>query len=56
MKRLLAAVLKDGSAVTSIEYSLIACGVALAIVIGTGSLGSKLGNTFSDMSTNFKGK
>lgn len=56
MRRLFASFLRDERGVTAIEYSLIAGGVAVAIVVGTGALGSKLGTTFSDMSGNFKGK
>ena len=39
MKVFLFRFLKDGSGVTSIEYALIACGVAVAIVVIIGKLG-----------------
>ena len=35
--------------VTAMEYALIAIGVAMAILIGAGLLGTNLGQTFSDL-------
>ena len=47
----LRAFLKDESAATAIEYSLIAAGIALAIVAVTVSLGTKVNSTFTTVSS-----
>ena len=39
MQNFLLRFFKDGSGVTSIEYALIACGIAVAIVVIIGKLG-----------------
>jgi pilus assembly protein Flp/PilA len=46
--------LKDETAATAIEYSLIASGIALAIVAVTQGLGTKLKTTFTTVSTALK--
>jgi len=46
--------LKDESGATSIEYGLIAAGIALAIIAVTKNLGTKLNTTFSSISTQLK--
>ncbi|CAN5265351.1 hypothetical protein BH10PSE10_BH10PSE10_24440 [soil metagenome] len=41
------AFIRDETAATSIEYALIACGIALAIVVGVNSLGTSTGTRYS---------
>jgi pilus assembly protein Flp/PilA len=43
--------LADESAATAIEYSLIASGIALAIIATVYAIGPKLNTTFSSVST-----
>jgi pilus assembly protein Flp/PilA len=45
---------QDESGATSIEYSLIAAGVALAVITVVYGLGSKLKTTFSNISSQLK--
>lgn len=40
---------KDESGATAIEYGLIAALIALAIITGASTLGTKLGATFSEI-------
>lgn len=40
---------KDESGATAIEYGLIAALIALAIITGATTLGTKLGDTFSEI-------
>jgi pilus assembly protein Flp/PilA len=54
MIRMLRAFLKDKSAATAIEYSIIAGGIALAIIATVYSIGPKLNSTFSSVSTQLK--
>ena len=54
MKNLLASFAKDESGATSIEYALIAAGIALAIITAVNSLGTKISTTFSNISTSLK--
>ena len=42
---------KDESGATAIEYGLIAAGISVAIITVVQGLGSKLSNTFSNIST-----
>jgi pilus assembly protein Flp/PilA len=42
---------KDESGATAIEYGLIAAGISVAIITVVQSLGSKLSNTFNNIST-----
>lgn len=48
------AFIRDKSGATAIEYSLIAAGIALAIIAVTKNLGTKLNTTFSSVSTQLK--
>ena len=54
MKRIME-FLKDEEGVTAIEYGLIAALIAVAIVTIVGTVGDKLLNTFTDVSTNLPG-
>jgi pilus assembly protein Flp/PilA len=42
---------KDDSGATAIEYGLIAAGISVAIITVVQGLGSKLSNTFNNIST-----
>ena len=46
--------LRDKTAATAIEYGLIAALVAIVIITGVKSVGTKLSTTFSTLSTNLK--
>ena len=46
MSKLIARFVKDESGATAIEYGLIAALIALAIMVGAGSLGSALNSKF----------
>lgn len=46
--------LKDNKGATAIEYGLIAALIAVAAITAMTSLGSKLGNTFNNVSGNLK--
>jgi pilus assembly protein Flp/PilA len=46
---------KDESGATAIEYGLIAALIALAIVVGAGSLGNSLNNQFGRIATKLDG-
>jgi pilus assembly protein Flp/PilA len=50
----LKAFLQEESATTAIEYSLIAGGIALAIIAVVMSIGPKLNTTFSSISSQLK--
>ncbi len=41
----------DRKGVTALEYGLIAAVVAIAMIAGASTLGSRLSNTFSNIST-----
>ena len=47
MSNLIARFVKDESGATAIEYGLIAALIALAIMVGAGSLGNALGTKFN---------
>ena len=47
MSKVLANFVKDESGATAIEYALIACLIALAIVVGASALGNALNALFS---------
>jgi len=51
MTKLFSRFLKDESGATAIEYGLIAALIALAIVAGATTLGTKLGQKFNDISS-----
>lgn len=46
--------LKDESGATSIEYALIAAGIALAIIAAVNSLGTTLSKKFSSINSSLK--
>lgn len=52
--RLIMKFLRDESAATAIEYSLIAAGISIAIITVVKGLGTKLNSTFSSLSTQLK--
>ena len=58
MSKLFARFVKDKSGATAIEYGLIAALIALAIMVGAGSLGNSLNNQFTEISKelDFKAK
>jgi len=54
MKNLVSRFIKDESGATAIEYGLIAAGISVAIIAVVNGLGSKLSNTFNDVTTKMK--
>jgi pilus assembly protein Flp/PilA len=54
MKTLVKRFAKDESGATAIEYGLIAAGISVAIITAVNSLGGKLTNTFSNVTTAMK--
>jgi len=54
MRALVWRFLHSDAGATAIEYSLIASGIALAIVATVGSLGSTLNNLYGNVSTSLK--
>jgi pilus assembly protein Flp/PilA len=50
----LKAFLRDESGATAIEYSIIAGGIALAIIVTVKGIGPKLATTFSSISSQLK--
>ena len=54
MGQLLERFLADRSAATAIEYSLIAAGVALAVVTAIGSLGTAVLGSYTKVDAAFK--
>jgi pilus assembly protein Flp/PilA len=54
VKYLLVRFMKDASGATSIEYGLIAAGIALAIIAVVSNVGTKLHTTFSSLSTQLR--
>ena len=51
MSKLFARFVNDESGATAIEYGLIACLIAVAIIVGATSLGGSLNTTFSKLGT-----
>jgi pilus assembly protein Flp/PilA len=51
MKNLVSRFVKDESGATAIEYGLIAAGISVAIITVVQGLGTKLSNTFNNIST-----
>ena len=49
MSKLVARFVKDESGATAIEYGLIAALIALAIMVGAGTLGTRLDNQFKNI-------
>lgn len=54
MRRLLAGFWADQSGATAIEYAIIGCGISIVIVAAVNGMGTKLGGTFSTVSTSLK--
>jgi pilus assembly protein Flp/PilA len=54
MTQLFRRFLADQSGATSIEYALIAAGIAIAIITAVNSLGTKLSGRYSAISTSLK--
>jgi pilus assembly protein Flp/PilA len=50
MKTLFARFAKDESGATAIEYGLIASLIAVALIVGAGTLGNKLNLAFTNIS------
>jgi len=46
--------LRNDTAATSIEYAMIAAGIAIAIVVAVVSLGSELTNSYTSVDTAMK--
>jgi pilus assembly protein Flp/PilA len=54
MRELLSRFRKDEGGATAIEYGLIAAGIAVAIIAAVNTLGTNLGTTFTNLSTQLK--
>jgi pilus assembly protein Flp/PilA len=54
MFKLVRRFVRDESAATAIEYGLIAALIAIVIITGVKSVGTKLSTTFTTLSTNLK--
>ena len=54
MPRMLKQFLIDDSGATSIEYALIAAGIAVAIIAAVNSLGTKISGNFTAISTSLR--
>ena len=54
MKTLFARFAKDESGATAIEYGLIAAGISVMIIGAVNGLGTKLGSTFTKVTTDMK--
>lgn len=54
MKKMLVRFLRDQSGATSIEYGLIAAGIALAVIAVVSNVGTKLKTTFTTISTQLR--
>lgn len=52
---MLIAFLKDKSGATAIEYSLIAAGISIVIVVAVGTLGQTVLGLFNDVNTKLGG-
>jgi len=52
--RLVAKFLRDDSGATAIEYCLIACGIAFAIIAIVQGIGPTLGSKFTDVNASLK--
>ncbi|MGC4024495.1 MAG: Flp family type IVb pilin [Mesorhizobium sp.] len=51
MSKLIARFVNDESGATAIEYGLIACLIAVAIIVGARTLGGSLNTTFSNIAS-----
>jgi pilus assembly protein Flp/PilA len=54
MKDLLVRFAKDQSAVTAIDYGLIAAGISVPIIVAVNGIGTSLNNTFTPVQTQLK--
>jgi pilus assembly protein Flp/PilA len=54
MRKTILAFLKNESGATAIEYGLIAALIAVVIITGVTSVGTKLSTTFTNLSTTLK--
>ncbi len=54
MRKLMSRFFDDESGATAIEYGLIAALIAVVIISGVTSVGTKLNNTFNNISTRIK--
>jgi pilus assembly protein Flp/PilA len=54
MRRLFSRFMGDQSGATAIEYCLIACGIALAIIATVQGIGPQLANTFTSVNNSLK--
>jgi pilus assembly protein Flp/PilA len=54
MRQLFSRFLADQSAATAIEYCLIACGIALAIIAAVQGIGPQLNTKFSSVNASLK--
>ena len=46
--------IRDKSGATAIEYGLIAAGISVAIILAVNTLGTKLNDTFTSVTTQLK--
>ncbi|MCM2439320.1 Flp family type IVb pilin [Agrobacterium vitis] len=51
MSKFFARFMKDESGATAIEYGLIAALISVALVAGATTLGTSIGNTFNNLTT-----
>lgn len=56
MRTSIARFVKDESGATAIEYGLIAAGIAVAIIVAVGTVGTNLTAIFTDIGTKLKTK
>ena len=54
MKTIVSRFLNDESGATAIEYSLIAAGISIVIIVAVNGIGTNLNSTFSSISTELK--
>jgi pilus assembly protein Flp/PilA len=54
MRQLMSGFLSDQTGATSIEYCLIACGIALAIIGAVQGIGPQLNTKFTSVNTSLK--
>ena len=54
MRRLSSKFLSNESGATAIEYCLIACGIALAIIVTVQGIGPQLGTKFTSVNDSLK--
>jgi pilus assembly protein Flp/PilA len=54
MRQLLQGFLRDQSGATAIEYCLIACGIAFAIIAAVQGIGPQLNTKFSSVNSSLK--